>query len=37
VPVAVSEPKKGGAWFPSTENVVLNWPRLDDLLVEELE
>jgi hypothetical protein len=40
-PVAPSGPaepqKKGGAWFPSTENVILHWPKLGDLLIEELE
>jgi hypothetical protein len=37
-PVAVTEPpKKGGAWFPSPENVVLHWPKLADLMIEELE
>ena len=37
VPIATQEPTKGGAWFPSGENVVLMWPSLDDLLVEELD
>ena len=37
-PAAAAEPpKKGGAWFPSSENVVLMWPKLDDLLQEELD
>jgi len=26
-----------GGWFPSREKVVLHWPELDRLLVEELE
>jgi chromosomal replication initiator protein len=30
-------PAKGGAWFPSPENVVLHWPRIDELLIEELD
>jgi len=29
--------KKGGSWFPSRENVVLRWPRLEDFLQEELD
>jgi len=33
----VSSPKKGGAWFPSSENVVLHWPKIEDLLQEELD
>ena len=37
VPVGVAEPQKGGAWFPTTENVVLYWPELSDLLIEEIE
>ena len=37
VPIATEEPSKGGAWFPSAENVVLMWPTLDDLLIEELD
>lgn len=37
-PVAIAEPpKKGGAWFPSAENVVLHWPKVADLLIQELE
>jgi chromosomal replication initiation ATPase DnaA len=35
---AAAEPHaKGGAWFPSPENVVLQWPRIDELLIEELD
>ncbi len=30
-------PKKGGAWFPSQENVVLQWTCVDQLLQEELD
>ena len=30
-------PVKGGAWFPSPENVVIHWPRIDELLIEELD
>jgi len=36
---AVGDPVKQGPgeWFPSPENVVLAWPRIDDLLQEELD
>jgi chromosomal replication initiation ATPase DnaA len=35
---AVPEPPtKGGAWFPGPENVVVHWPRIDELLIEELD
>ena len=37
MPAAASPPAKGGAWFPSAENVVIHWPRIDELLIEELE
>ncbi|MGE0160145.1 MAG: DnaA/Hda family protein [Gemmatimonadales bacterium] len=37
VPVITEPPTKGGAWFPSPENVVLHWPRIDELLIEELD
>jgi hypothetical protein len=30
-------PKKGGAWFPSAENVVIHWPKMEELLQEELD
>lgn len=30
-------PSKGGAWFPGPENVVVHWPRIDELLIEELD
>jgi len=33
-PIAATPPAKGGAWFPSSENVVLMWPKIDDLLIE---
>ncbi|HET9949330.1 MAG TPA: DnaA/Hda family protein [Longimicrobiales bacterium] len=33
----IEPPTKGGAWFPSNENVVLHWPRIDELLIEELD
>lgn len=36
-PVPAEPPKKGGAWFPSQESVVLHWPRIEDLLIEELD
>jgi hypothetical protein len=29
--------RKGGAWFPSRENAVIHWPRIVDLLIEELD
>ena len=35
--VAVDPGKKGGVWFPGPENVVIHWPRLDELLIEELD
>ncbi len=34
---ASEPPAKGGAWFPSSESVVIHWPRLDELLIEELD
>jgi chromosomal replication initiator protein len=35
---AVPEPpSKGGAWFPGPENVVVHWPRIDELLIEEMD
>jgi chromosomal replication initiation ATPase DnaA len=38
VPVAPPEQQsKGGAWFPGPENVVIHWPRIDELLIEELD
>jgi chromosomal replication initiator protein len=38
VPAALSEaPSKGGAWFPGPENVVIHWPRIEELLIEELD
>ena len=39
LPGAVGEPVKQGPgeWFPSPEKVVLAWPRIDDLLQEELD
>ncbi len=37
VPIATQAPSKGGAWFPSAENVILMWPTIDDLLIEELD
>jgi len=36
-PVVVETAKKGGAWFPGRENVVIHWPRLEELLIEELD
>jgi chromosomal replication initiation ATPase DnaA len=37
VPVAESTARKGGPWFPSPENVVLQWPKIDNVLQEELD
>ncbi|MEQ8330499.1 MAG: DnaA/Hda family protein [Longimicrobiales bacterium] len=38
VPVEPAAPvRKGGAWFPSAENVVIHWPRIEHLLQEELD
>jgi chromosomal replication initiator protein len=37
VKAPVEPPAKGGAWFPSPENVVIHWPRIDELLIEELD
>jgi len=34
---APEAPSKGGAWFPGPENVVVHWPRIDELLIEELD
>ena len=34
---AAHEPRKGGAWFPSAENVVIHWPKIEELLQEELD
>jgi chromosomal replication initiation ATPase DnaA len=39
-PAAASSPEppaKGGAWFPGPENVVIHWPRIEELLIEELD
>jgi len=35
--VPAEPPTKGGAWFPSPENVVMHWPRIDELLIEEMD
>jgi len=37
IPIATEAHKKGGAWFPGPENVIIYWPDLDDLLIEELD
>jgi chromosomal replication initiator protein len=37
VAVPAEPPAKGGAWFPSPENVVIHWPRIDELLIDELD
>jgi len=37
-PAALPEPpSKGGAWFPGPENVVIHWPRIEEVLIEELD
>jgi chromosomal replication initiator protein len=37
-PSPPSDPsRKGGAWYPSAENAVVHWPRMPDLLIEELD
>ncbi len=37
-PAPLASPrKKGGAWFPSSENMVIHWPKMEDLLQEELD
>ena len=37
-PGALADPGRGkGAWFPSRENAVIYWPRMVDLLIEELD
>jgi hypothetical protein len=37
-PSAPAEPPaKGGTWFPGQENVVVRWPRIEELLIEELD
>ncbi len=28
---------KGGAWFPGPENVIIHWPKIDELLIEDLD
>jgi len=30
-------PRRGGAWFPTAENVVIHWPKIEELLQEELD
>lgn len=32
-----SRPQSGGVWYPSPENVVIHWPRMDEFLIEELD
>ncbi|MDX1492807.1 MAG: DnaA/Hda family protein, partial [Longimicrobiales bacterium] len=37
-PVAIeAATQRGGAWFPSSENAVIHWPRFEELLIEELD
>ncbi len=33
----VEPPRRGGAWFPTAENVVIRWPKVEELLQEELD
>jgi hypothetical protein len=35
--VSVPQPGKYGPWFPSRENAVIYWPRMPELLIEELD
>jgi chromosomal replication initiation ATPase DnaA len=35
--VPIEAGHKGGVWFPGPENVVIHWPRYEDLLIEELD
>lgn len=35
VPIEVSSP--GGVWFPGPENAVIHWPKIESLLIEELD
>ncbi|HSG09891.1 MAG TPA: DnaA/Hda family protein [Longimicrobiales bacterium] len=39
IPVAGNEedPAEGGPWIPSAESVVIQWPRIEELLQEELD
>ena len=37
MPVAIEPAQKGGAWFPGHENVIIHWPRFEELLLEDLE
>jgi chromosomal replication initiator protein len=30
-------PRRGASWFPSPENVTLHWPRVEELLQEDLD
>lgn len=30
-------PRRGSSWFPSPENVTLHWPRVEELLQEDLD
>jgi chromosomal replication initiation ATPase DnaA len=36
---SIQEPprRQGGAWFPSRENAVIHWPRVEDLIQGELD
>ncbi|MDX1645874.1 MAG: DnaA/Hda family protein [Longimicrobiales bacterium] len=34
---AMDAEKSTGGWFPGPENAVIHWPRLEDLLIEELD
>ena len=30
-------PRRGGTWFPTAESVVIHWPKIEELLQEELD
>jgi hypothetical protein len=34
---APEPPRRGGTWFPTAENVVIHWPKIEELLQEELD
>ena len=34
---APEPPRRGGTWFPTAENVVIQWPKIEELLQEELD
>jgi chromosomal replication initiation ATPase DnaA len=36
-PAPIEAAQKGGTWFPGPENVIIHWPRFEELLIEELD